>query len=141
MSTTDRLSRGLVCYDLRNLAECVRLKVLHGLAVLRADGSVEFTPSGGLPLGAFAHIEPEQTDLCLNEGDMLLLYTDGVTEARDPSGRFYTDARLTEASLRGAGLSAAELVRSIELDVSVFTGDATAMTWRCSHCVSPGTRR
>ncbi|HEY7489335.1 MAG TPA: SpoIIE family protein phosphatase, partial [Streptosporangiaceae bacterium] len=62
-------------------------------------------------------------ELSLAEGDTMLLYTDGVTEARSPAGDFYTDARLTEALHRAAGLSAAGLVTSIERDVDAFTHD------------------
>jgi serine phosphatase RsbU (regulator of sigma subunit) len=90
--------------------------------VLRADGAVEFTPGGGLPLGAFAHPDLQSADLSLYEGDTLLLYTDGVTDARDRQRRFYTDARLTEVLVRGTGQPASALVKSIENDVSAFTG-------------------
>jgi serine phosphatase RsbU (regulator of sigma subunit)/PAS domain-containing protein len=92
-------------------------------AVLRADGSVEYAPGGGLPLGAFPTVDPPPAELSLAEGDTMLLYTDGVTEARSPAGDFYTDARLTEALHRAAGLSAAGLVTSIERDVDAFTHD------------------
>jgi sigma-B regulation protein RsbU (phosphoserine phosphatase) len=90
--------------------------------VLRAEGAVEFTPGGGLPLGAFANADLQSADLSLYEGDTLLVYADGVTEARDGKGRFYTDARLTEVLMRGAGQPACALVKSIEQDVTAFTG-------------------
>lgn len=62
--------------------------------VIRADGCVAFPepPTYALPLGLAAHNtagpEPFRTSFC--PGDQLLLYTDGVTEARDGAGRFYS---------------------------------------------------
>ncbi len=61
--------------------------------VVREDGSVAFPqpPSYALPLGLGAHglegPKPYRVDFA--PGDQLLLYTDGVTEARDPQGSFY----------------------------------------------------
>ncbi|MFF7794548.1 SpoIIE family protein phosphatase [Streptomyces sp. NPDC007991] len=62
--------------------------------VVRRDGTVEFPepPAYALPLGLGAHggecPDPYRVDFA--PGDQLLLYTDGVTEARDDSGRFYS---------------------------------------------------
>ncbi|WP_155055630.1 PP2C family protein-serine/threonine phosphatase [Streptomyces blattellae] len=61
--------------------------------VARKDGAVDFPqpPAYALPLGLNAHgsegPKPYRVDFA--PGEQLLLYTDGVTEARDPDGRFY----------------------------------------------------
>ncbi|WP_328878758.1 PP2C family protein-serine/threonine phosphatase [Streptomyces sp. NBC_00299] len=61
--------------------------------VLRRDGMVDFPrpPAYALPLGLGAHgsegPKPHRVDFV--PGEQLLLYTDGVTEARDEDGRFY----------------------------------------------------
>ncbi|WP_424858106.1 PP2C family protein-serine/threonine phosphatase [Streptomyces sp. SAI-170] len=61
--------------------------------VVRRDGTVDFPqpPAYALPLGLGAHgaegPSPYRVDFA--PGDQLLLYTDGVTEARDADGRFY----------------------------------------------------
>jgi serine phosphatase RsbU (regulator of sigma subunit) len=61
--------------------------------VLRRDGTVDFPqpPAYALPLGLGAHgsegPKPHRMDFV--PGEQLLLYTDGVTEARDEDGRFY----------------------------------------------------
>lgn len=61
--------------------------------VMRADGSVTFPepPAHALPLGLSAHNPSAPLPFATGfaRGDQLLLYTDGVTEARDAAGRFY----------------------------------------------------
>lgn len=61
--------------------------------VVRRDGTLDFPqpPSYALPLGLGAHgIEgPKPHRVAFAPGEQLLLYTDGVTEARDEGGSFY----------------------------------------------------
>jgi serine phosphatase RsbU (regulator of sigma subunit) len=61
--------------------------------VVRRDGTVDFPepPAYALPLGLGAHgsEEPKPYRVDFAPGDQLLLYTDGVTEARDEGGCFY----------------------------------------------------
>lgn len=61
--------------------------------VVRPDGTAEFAepPRNALPLGLGMHGTngPEPYEADFRPGDQLLLYTDGVTEARDRTDRFY----------------------------------------------------
>ena len=57
----------------------------------------------------------------LDRGDAVLLFTDGVTEARDEQGRFYEDERLVEALEELRGLAAAQLLERLHADVVRFT--------------------
>jgi sigma-B regulation protein RsbU (phosphoserine phosphatase) len=59
----------------------------------------------------------------LAPGDLLLLYTDGVTEALNPQGVEYGRERLEAAVLSGRHLSAANLILHLRLEVEGFTGD------------------
>lgn len=54
--------------------------------LLRADGSVEQLAGGGLVLGLFPMATYEMRKTMLQPGDMLALYSDGVTEACSPTG-------------------------------------------------------
>lgn len=61
--------------------------------VVRRDGTVDFPKprAYALPLGLGAHGggEPQPYQVDFAPGEQLLLYTDGVTEARDENGDFY----------------------------------------------------
>ncbi len=51
------------------------------------DGEVEFLPGTGIPLGIDPKYPYENRTVPLHPGDLLLVYSDGVTEAEDPKGK------------------------------------------------------
>jgi serine phosphatase RsbU (regulator of sigma subunit)/PAS domain-containing protein len=91
-----------------------------GAVVLRAGGAVSLTPGGGLPLGLFDDGATRTDHLSLAPGDMLLLYSDGVTEMRAAGGALYGTARLAEVLTRNLTSPAASVVKAVEDDVSAF---------------------
>ena len=64
--------------------------------LLRADGTIEELGSHGLPLALFPGKPYGSSKLTLGPGDLLCLYTDGVTEANDPQGDEFGMPRLKE---------------------------------------------
>ncbi|MDF1702669.1 MAG: SpoIIE family protein phosphatase [Planctomycetota bacterium] len=70
----------------------------HNAPYLRraADGTVGELPIGGPALALYDEIELDEHVVQLEPGDLLWLYTDGVTEARDPTGRVFGYDRLQE---------------------------------------------
>jgi phosphoserine phosphatase RsbU/P len=65
--------------------------------VRRADGTVEQRPGGGRVLGLTVE-HPRAIDVVdLAPGDALVLYTDGITEARDPVGNQFDEPGVAEA--------------------------------------------
>jgi sigma-B regulation protein RsbU (phosphoserine phosphatase) len=60
----------------------------------RASGHWETLGTTGAVLGLFDELEYEEQSVSLEPGDLLVLYTDGVTEARDPSGTFFDEENL-----------------------------------------------
>jgi sigma-B regulation protein RsbU (phosphoserine phosphatase) len=93
----------------------------HPLPLLVAPGAtpVEVGRSGALS-GVFEAARTHDTELRLASGEALLLYTDGVTEARADAG-FYGNARLLEVLGRPAG-DAAEVADAVLVDVLEFQG-------------------
>lgn len=49
--------------------------------ILRANGDVDFIGDGGLPIGLIEEVDYDQHEFQMHSGDMLLLYSDGFTEA------------------------------------------------------------
>ncbi len=64
--------------------------------------SQEISLPGGLPLGVLANIEYEEASFYLHPGDRMLLLSDGVVEARQPSGELFGFDRLRNFSQQSA---------------------------------------
>lgn len=70
--------------------------------VIRTNGQVEKIPStGDMALAVMPGLSYQQRSLCLEPGDALYLFTDGVTEATNPQGEWFGESRL-EVFLSGA---------------------------------------
>ena len=85
---------------------------------IRAGGEVEEVPVVGTMLGVSDDPELEESELMLLPGDALVLYTDGILDARHVSGERFGEERLRAvlADLKGAG--AEEIARAIDDAVS-----------------------
>jgi serine phosphatase RsbU (regulator of sigma subunit) len=96
----------------------------HPLALVhRADGRVQPFGQPGTLLGIFPHPELHDSRGLLRGGDSLVLFTDGVTEAR---GRIdhdlYGDDRLRDAIAGLGDMSAARIADAIQQVVLAFSG-------------------
>lgn len=103
-------------------------------AVIRADGRVQMAGGGGLPLGLLADAGPGLNELTLSKGDILFLYTDGLTQARGLD-RTYFQARLPDELAALAGQSPRQFETSIRRTLLEFTAghlidDITMMVLR-----------
>jgi serine phosphatase RsbU (regulator of sigma subunit) len=79
----------------------------------RRDGTYERLGSTGVALGMFEYSVFGAVDTTLNPGEALVLYSDGITEAEDPSGRPLEDSGLEQILERHAALSAADTIPEI----------------------------
>lgn len=96
--------------------------------LVRADGSIELLEKGGLLLGVMKSMGYERGTVELQSGDVVAMFTDGVTEAMSPDGEEYHEARL-EAVLKGMhDQSAAEILKAVRADVAAFTGPVSALS-------------
>jgi sigma-B regulation protein RsbU (phosphoserine phosphatase) len=73
-------------------------------------------------LGVFPETGYEEDTLPLFAGDRLVLFTDGITEARNEGGDEYEDDRLIESLKRHQALSAPDLQQALFDDVLLFAG-------------------
>jgi PAS domain S-box-containing protein len=90
------------------------------LLVVRAGGAVEEVGSSGKVLGVFDDAELRDTSLRLMPGDALVLYTDGVTEARSPDGDFFGEERLRHLLSSCSGCDAETVAGRIKCVVLAF---------------------
>jgi serine phosphatase RsbU (regulator of sigma subunit) len=87
--------------------------------VLRADGAVEEIEVAGPMLGVTPHPTLVEATVRLRGGDLLLLYTDGVIDARE-TREVFGEARLRDALARGAGQDADGVLATIDSAVRAF---------------------
>ncbi len=77
--------------------------------------------ANGLPLGVMPDIELEEKEISLQEGDIVVFYTDGVTEAINEKKEQFGRERLIRIVEKARNLPAQELIQRIEHEVSVFS--------------------
>jgi sigma-B regulation protein RsbU (phosphoserine phosphatase) len=92
------------------------------------DGSdaIQELDNTGPPLGLrmFKDVTWEQRTAQLAPGDVLVLYSDGITEAQDDQEEFFEEERLLEVGQASFGRSAQEVQDTILAEVDRFVGDA-----------------
>ena len=107
----------------------------HCPPMLIRNGECLQLREGGPVLGIFPEEPYCQADVALQSGDCLVLFTDGVTEARNAEGKEFGEQRLQELLIEGRGLKAADLRDRIMGAVNEFSDgevydDATLMIVR-----------
>jgi sigma-B regulation protein RsbU (phosphoserine phosphatase) len=92
--------------------------------VVRANGTIDPLAPGGTVLGVFAESTYEQGELPIGPGDRLVLYTDGITEGRNPAGDEFGEERLAASALRHRALTAEQMLAAMLDDVETFNKSA-----------------
>lgn len=91
--------------------------------LLRGDGRVQYLLEGGVALGVLPDARYEERPLALQPGDVLLLYTDGVSEAESPTGEQFGTRRLEQCLKRIAGGTANEILKGVVDEVTAYAGE------------------
>ncbi|HET9478585.1 MAG TPA: SpoIIE family protein phosphatase [Pyrinomonadaceae bacterium] len=94
--------------------------------IVHAAGTVEQLASGGLPLGIKPDVEYREGRTQLQPGDVLVIYSDGVTEALSPAGEEFGATRLYEVVARNIRASAAGIRDRIESSLTKFAQGTSA---------------
>jgi sigma-B regulation protein RsbU (phosphoserine phosphatase) len=76
-------------------------------------------------LGLFEHATFEEESLMLKPGDLIIAFSDGVTEALDPAGEEFTDDRLLACARAHLGEPPQQVLDALLADVRTFCADAT----------------
>jgi sigma-B regulation protein RsbU (phosphoserine phosphatase) len=90
--------------------------------LIRAGGSIEHLTEGGTVLGAFEWARYTEASATLERGDVLVIYSDGISEADNPRGAEYTESRLAHLVRKNRELTADELRQLIFTEVDNWTG-------------------
>ncbi|GAB4212450.1 MAG: SpoIIE family protein phosphatase [Roseiflexaceae bacterium] len=92
--------------------------------LVRADGSVSELHTPGIALGVIEDAHIGEAEITLEVGDLLVCYTDGVTEAVDHTEEPFGVPRLADLVRANRQRSAAEILETITQTLADFAGDA-----------------
>jgi serine phosphatase RsbU (regulator of sigma subunit)/uncharacterized glyoxalase superfamily protein PhnB len=104
--------------------------------LLRDDGTLEQLNSTGTVLGLFREWECGVEECALQSGDILTLYTDGITEACNADGEEFGEQRLTELMRRNRERTAQAMLAAFLDEVQQFSAgkqqdDITLIVGKC----------
>ena len=96
-----------------------------GIGVQTAEPAITLLTTGGPIIGTFLDESYEQETLQLQSGDVLIIYTDGLTEALNPMGVEFGEEQLRWAVFENLGLSSRETAKRIIARVIEWQGHAS----------------
>jgi serine phosphatase RsbU (regulator of sigma subunit) len=89
----------------------------------RANGTIEYLTEGGMALGVLTDSVYADCPVHLGPGDLIVMFTDGVSEAESPSGEQFGQLRIEECVERLVGRSSQEIVDGLVQAVLDWTGE------------------
>ncbi|HEY7487327.1 MAG TPA: SpoIIE family protein phosphatase [Streptosporangiaceae bacterium] len=112
----------LACIETRDSGLTVTLGTAgHPPAILiRHDGVIRSASGGGVPLGLFDDFEPGVESLDLDEGDTLIMHSDGVIDTFDLTRERYGHERLIEVLARHSSRPLHDILTAVEQSLMDF---------------------
>jgi sigma-B regulation protein RsbU (phosphoserine phosphatase) len=93
----------------------------HNPPILVRDGKIKKLTVGGIILGVMKTVIPyESEELQLQKDDVIVFFTDGISEAMNIKGEEFSDNRLEEIAVESASLPAKEILNKIRNEVVDF---------------------
>lgn len=93
--------------------------------LLENDGHERNLTKGGLLFGVVENALYEEGEVLLQNGNIILVYTDGVSEAMDSNGEEFGEKQIARIVARNRELPLDELLALIEKEVSIFHGSSS----------------
>ena len=90
-----------------------------------SSGDIRYLEKGGLLLGVLEQTKHEEEMVTLSSGDIVVFYTDGLTEAANKDEIMYGEGRLEEIIRKKEWGRAEDLLQSIIKEVEAFCGRTT----------------
>jgi hypothetical protein len=123
-STTNGFA-SLVYLELTADSNCLRiLNAGHLPPMIVRDVEIVELPKGSTAIGLSQKIQSIEQQIFLEEGETLLIYSDGLTEAKNTSGEFFGEDRLEELLPRLATYSAEEIGQRLLDEIDRFVGSS-----------------
>ncbi|HYM21684.1 MAG TPA: SpoIIE family protein phosphatase [Vicinamibacterales bacterium] len=97
----------------------------HNAPMLVSASGVRRLETGGVVLGLFDHAAFDEETVPMGKGDLLVTFSDGVTEALNPEGEEFGDDRLVASVQAHRGKPLKDLVEAVLADVRAFCSGAT----------------
>jgi sigma-B regulation protein RsbU (phosphoserine phosphatase) len=89
--------------------------------LIKPNGEFRFVEYGDMPLGIFRDMRYHQHFIRFEEGQVMVIYTDGITEATNAAGEEYGGERFAKSILEGIHLPAKKLIDHVRKNVADFT--------------------
>ena len=97
----------------------------HNQPLLIRDGKIIKLDKGGMILGVMKTVIPYISEtIQLQKDDVIVLFTDGVSEAMNKKGEEFSDEKLESLSLSLSELPASQIISSIKAEIQAFTSGA-----------------
>ena len=91
--------------------------------IIRTDGAIVELDTGGPLLGVLENTKYQEETLSIQDGDLLIAFTDGVSEAMNTSGEEFGEHRIVELIHPIINESPASILEKLELEVTAFRGE------------------
>jgi sigma-B regulation protein RsbU (phosphoserine phosphatase) len=113
---------------------CLRIQSDHGACTLAnggmpfpylvSKGEVARIPVSGVPLGLIEGTTYDELPFSMEKGDVLILTSDGTTDAMNPEGEMFEERRFIESIQHHAAEGVAQLTKSLYNEICEFTRSA-----------------
>jgi phosphoserine phosphatase RsbU/P len=97
----------------------------HNAPILVSSSGMRRLDKGGVVLGLFEHASFDEETILLQPGDLIVAFSDGVTEALNPAGEEFTDERLIDCVAAQKSNPPQAMMNALLADVRAFCEDAT----------------
>lgn len=89
--------------------------------LINPDGSYKYVEYGNVPLGMFRDAQYHQHFIRFDRGQVMVIYTDGLTEAANEEGEEFGQERFAQSILQNIGFPAKQMIDNVRKDVADFT--------------------
>jgi len=104
--------------------DVVYINAGHNVPILRkTSGTVERLEAGGIPIGILAESSYQVGTTCLERGEWLVIFTDGIVEAVNAKDEEYGEPELIRVVDGGSGAAPAELLRRLLGELDGYVGN------------------